>query len=82
MLTSEMARANDVARSLPGGAGVREFAAREFPREDYHWVVRQLTRPTAAPAARPGLRARIRRWLDPSGKVAGDPAASPESPAA
>jgi len=38
MLADQIVRADFAARSLPRGAGVREFAAREFPREDCRWV--------------------------------------------
>jgi hypothetical protein len=69
MLTTQMVRTNGVAASLPGGYGAREFAAREFPREDYHWVAHQLSRPTAAPAAGRGLWARIREWFVTPGKI-------------
>ena len=63
MLTTQMVRTNGVAASLPGGVGAREFAAREFPREDYHWGAAQLTRPTDARADGRGLWARIRGWF-------------------
>jgi hypothetical protein len=43
MLPEQIGR-DRAARLLPGSASVREFAFREFPREDYHWVV-SLTRP-------------------------------------
>ena len=78
MLTTQMVRTNGVAASLPGGIGAREFAAREFPREDYHWVVRQVTRPTAAPAARPTLWARLRQWWGAPGKTETQPEANLE----
>jgi len=39
MLSAPNGRNSGSRRSLPRGAGVREFAALEFPREDYHWVV-------------------------------------------
>jgi len=38
MLADQIARADFAARSLPRGASVREFAAREFPNEDSRWV--------------------------------------------
>jgi len=38
MLADQIVRADFAARSLPRSAGVREFAAREFPREDCRWV--------------------------------------------
>ena len=39
MLASVNVLNRDARRSLLRSAGVREFAEREFPREDYHWVV-------------------------------------------
>ncbi len=38
MLADQIVRAHRAADSLFGGPGVREFAAREFPREDPVWV--------------------------------------------
>jgi hypothetical protein len=38
MLADQIVRADFAARSLPRSASVREFAAREFPREDCRWV--------------------------------------------
>ncbi len=43
----------------PRGAAVREFAAREYPREDFRWIA-SMVRP--APAPRSGLRARWDRF--------------------
>ncbi len=38
MLAGQIVRADFAARSLPRSASVREFAEREFPREDCRWV--------------------------------------------
>jgi hypothetical protein len=78
MWTPQMVRTNGASGSLPGGVGVREFAACEFPREDYHWVAYQVTRPNAVNAARPGLWTRLRGWLGAPGKSETDPEASLE----
>ncbi len=78
MLITQMARTNGAAASLPGGVGVREFAAREFPREDYHWVVAQVTRPSARAAVGPGVWARIRRWFGTPRKSETEPEAALE----
>ncbi|HYA57095.1 MAG TPA: hypothetical protein VEH57_01335 [Thermoplasmata archaeon] len=43
----------------PRGVAVREFAALEYPREDFRWIAAQ-TRP--APAHRVGLRTRWGRF--------------------
>jgi len=43
MLVDQIVRADFAARSLPRSAGVREFAAIEFPREDCRWVARTLS---------------------------------------
>ncbi len=45
MWTDQIGRAYRAADSLPGGPGVREFAACEFPREELSWVVSQTRRP-------------------------------------
>ena len=45
MLSHQIDRARSAANPLLGGPGVREFAAREFPREDLAWVVAQTRRP-------------------------------------
>jgi hypothetical protein len=78
MLTTQMVRTNGVPASLSGGAGVREFAAREFPREDYRWVAVQVTRSMAVPAVRPSLRTRIRGWFRTPGKIETEPEANLE----
>jgi hypothetical protein len=61
MRAGHVVRANRTADSLFGGVGVREFAAREFPREDIAWVAAQTRRPRAHKvAARSGWE-RLRR---------------------
>lgn len=64
---------NRDARRFPSrGADVREFAALEFPREDYHWVV-AATRPI--PPAERGwavLAGRILRSVGIPRKVEAD----------
>jgi hypothetical protein len=50
MLADQIVRANRAAVAPPGGVGVREFADREFPNEDYHWVAAWLD-PRPAPKA-------------------------------
>jgi hypothetical protein len=78
MWTTQMVRTNGVAASLPGGYGARELAAREFPREDYHWVIAQQTRSRASPAARRGVWAKIRGWFVTPGENKADPEANLE----
>ncbi|MGA3022237.1 MAG: hypothetical protein ABSE66_05460 [Thermoplasmata archaeon] len=56
MLAGQIVRADFAARSLPRSASVREFAAREFPREDSRWVASVVSE-----ASRPKGRARV-RW--------------------
>ena len=73
MLSKPIVRADRAAGSLPGGVGAREFAAREFPREDYRWVVAELARPSAAPAAGSGPWGRFRRWIGAPGETETDP---------
>jgi len=66
--------------SLLGGIGAKEFAEREFPGEDYRWVLASLSQ--GAPA-RPGggLWARLARYLrtfGTPGEVETDPEATTE----
>jgi hypothetical protein len=80
MLTQRIVRAHQGSYSLLEGTGAREFAAREFPREDYRWVLASAHR---APAARPsgGIRARLARFLrafGTPGEVETDPEATTE----
>lgn len=55
MLADQIVRADFAARSLPRSASVREFAAREFPREDCRWVA-------SAYSGRPRNGAARSRW--------------------
>jgi hypothetical protein len=57
MLPEQIGR-DRAARLLPGSASVREFAAREFPREDRHWVEVQ-TRLPASKVGAGGVWARL-----------------------
>jgi hypothetical protein len=78
MLADHVARANRAADSLLGGSSVREFATREFPREDYHWVVASVRE---AAVSRPSERrrwGRFRRWFGTPGKTELGPEATPE----
>jgi hypothetical protein len=60
MLADQIVRADFAARSLPRSAGVREFAEREFPREDCRWVARAVLGPTRTEV---GIRSRWGRFL-------------------
>jgi hypothetical protein len=60
MLADQIARADFAARSLPRNESVREFAACEFPREDYRWVASVVSR-ASRPKGR--IRARLGRLL-------------------
>jgi hypothetical protein len=60
MLAGQIVRADFAARSLPRSASVREFAAREFPREDPRWVASTVS---AASRPKDGARARWGRFL-------------------
>jgi hypothetical protein len=60
MLADQIVRADFAARSLPRGAGVREFAAREFPREDCRWVASAYS---VRPSHNEGVRVRWGRFL-------------------
>ena len=80
MQTWQIAHARRGSDSLLGGFQAREFAAREFPREDYRWVLASLTQAAPAPAGG-GLRARLVRYLrafGTPGEVETDPEASTE----
>jgi len=79
MLALEIVRANRAVGSLPGGVGAREFAAREFPREDYRWVVAQLCGTPARKARARGLWGRLRRPFGTPGEPKTDPETVPES---
>lgn len=56
----QIVRAEHASRTLLGRADTREFAACEFPREDYLWVAQATRR--AAPTHRVGIRARWGRF--------------------
>jgi hypothetical protein len=77
MLPEQIGR-DRAARLLPGSASVREFANREFPREDYHWVVSltRLTSPVRAGAG--GIWARL-TWVlrTPESETEADAASEP-----
>ena len=60
MLADQIVRADLATRSLPRSASVREFASREFPREDSRWVARTVT---GTSAVKVGARGRFGRFL-------------------
>jgi len=78
MLADQIGRANRAADSLLGGSSVREFAAREFPREDYRWVVASVRDAAAKRPARAHGGGRFRRWFGTPGKSESDPEAKSE----
>jgi len=78
MLALEIVRANRAADSSFGGVGAREFAAREFPREDYRWVVAQLRETRARTVRARGLWARLRRAFGTPDESGTDPETVPE----
>jgi hypothetical protein len=78
MLAEQIVGANRTADPLLGGVGAREFAAREFPREDYHWVVATTSPKPARPAVVGMWWGRFRRWLGTPGEIESDPEATPE----
>ena len=78
MLADQIDRAYRAAVALPGGAGVRDFAQCEFPREDYLWVVAQTKAPPAPKAGRRFGWARFRRFHRSPGKAEPDTGLSPE----
>jgi hypothetical protein len=79
MQTQQIVRARQGSDPLLGGAGAREFARLEFPREDYHWVVAQVCRVPTAPKGG-GFRARLAKALRVFGtpEVETDPEAATE----
>ncbi len=80
MQTWQIVQARQGSDSLLGGFQAREFAAREFPREDYRWVLASANRKTAARKG-DGLRARLARFLrafGTPGEVETDPDATTE----
>jgi len=82
MLADQIVRADFAARPLPRSASVREFAAREFPREDCRWVasvVSGATRPKDGARARWGRFLRsfgTRRKAEPEADPAPEPTAT------
>ncbi|HTZ61331.1 MAG TPA: hypothetical protein VMC82_01625 [Thermoplasmata archaeon] len=80
MQTWQIVQARQGSDSFLGGFHARELAAREFPREDYRWVLAQLAPPVPARKGG-GLRARLagilRRFGTP-GESETDPEASAE----
>ncbi len=77
MLADPIGRAYRAPYSLFGGSGVREFADREFPREELAWVVAQTRRPPRRPARRTTAWARIRRAFRTPGEPETDAEAAP-----
>jgi hypothetical protein len=79
MQTQPIVRARQGSDLLLGGAGAREFARLEFPREDYHWVVANVCRVPPTPSGG-GLRARLAKALRVFGtsEVETDPEAATE----
>ena len=79
MPVDPIARAGRSPVSLLGGTSAKEFADREFPREDVHWVVAQIRAAVTAPVT-PSRRGRLRRLLgtperaEPSTETAPEPA--------
>jgi len=81
MLADQIARADFATRSLPRGANIREFAAREFPNEDSRWVASSVSgeRPTLHLRARWGKILRsfgTRRKAEPEVDPALEPTAT------
>jgi hypothetical protein len=78
MLTQRIVRAyQGTFSTLGGNAEVREFAAREFPHEDYRWVLATAHRTPAAPRS-DGIRVRLARSLRAFG-TPGEPETDPEA---
>ncbi len=77
MQTWQIVQARQGSSSLLGGTGAREFASREFPREDYRWVLANLY-PTPTAREGGGLRARLARFLRTFG-TPGDVDTDPEA---
>jgi hypothetical protein len=80
MQTWQIVQARQGSSSLLGGFQAREFAAREFPREDYRWV---LASAQSASTSRKGsaLWARLAGFLrafGTPGEVETDPEATTE----
>jgi len=83
MLASQIARADFAVRSLPRSEGVREFAACEFPREDYRWVAATVEAATRTKGRRRSLWGRILRSFGTPRKAEpeADPAPEPTATA-
>jgi hypothetical protein len=80
MQTWQIVQARQGSDSLLGGFQARAFAAREFPREDYRWVLASAYRAPPAPKGS-GLRTRVGRFLRAFGtprEVETDPEATTE----
>jgi hypothetical protein len=80
MQTWQIVTARQGSDSLLGGFQAREFAAREYPREDYRWVLASANQVAATPKG-VGLRARLARLLrafGTPGEVETDPEAATE----
>lgn len=80
MQTWQIVQARQGSDSLLGGFQARELAAREFPREDYRWVIASLHQEPATRKGR-GILARlaeILRAFGTPGEVETDPEATTE----
>jgi hypothetical protein len=78
MQTWQIVQARQGSDSLLRGFQAREFAAREFPREDYRWVLASLQETPRARKGR-GLRARLAgifRAFGTPGEIESDPEAT------
>ena len=82
MLADQIVRSGRAGLDLPGGAGVREFADREFPREDLHWVAASVRPRIPRPGSRRSVWARFVGYLrSPGQDEAGDDRAAEPAPA-
>jgi len=80
MQTWQIVQARQGSDSLLRGFQARELAAREFPREDYRWVLANVQEAPTARSGR-GLRARlagILRMFGTPGEAETDPEAATE----
>ena len=80
MQTWQIVQARQGSDSLLGGFQARAFAAREYPRADYRWVLASVYREPAAPRGN-GIRTRLGRILrafGTPGEVETDPEATTE----
>jgi hypothetical protein len=80
MQTWQIVQGRQGSDSLLSGFQAREFAAREFPREDYRWVLAsvQPARPARKGRALWARLARILRAFGTPGEVETDPEATAE----